>query len=50
MLRMLRTYAAANRYGIATPAEFGAAAQSAAPSDLTAFWARWRVSSPPPRI
>jgi hypothetical protein len=43
MLHLLRTYAAANRYGIATPAEFGAAAQAASPTDLTAFWERWRV-------
>jgi aminopeptidase N len=43
MLRMLRDYAADNRYGTTTPAEFGTAAQSATTTDLTAFWKSWRV-------
>ncbi|MBB4908930.1 hypothetical protein [Actinophytocola algeriensis] len=28
---------------VATPGEFGAAAQAASPVDLTGFWERWRV-------
>lgn len=43
MLAMLRSYAVSHRYGVSTPAEFGAAAQAASPVDLTPLWDRWRV-------
>ena len=44
MLAMLRHYAVGQRYGIATPEEFRAAAQAASPADLTPFWAKWRAA------
>ncbi|WP_028801426.1 M1 family aminopeptidase [Streptomyces sp. 142MFCol3.1] len=43
MTKLLKDYATAHWYGVSTTAEFKAAAQAAAGTDLTSFWSTHRI-------
>ncbi|NED75680.1 M1 family peptidase [Streptomyces sp. SID9944] len=43
MTKLLKDYATAHWYGVSTTAEFKAAAQAAAGTDLTSFWTQHRI-------